>query len=181
MKTITFYSLMLFVSVLLCGGFTACSDDDDDGGGKEEVKKTGKLDFSFSRGDDLLLLADVEVIFIDTDGKKTTEKVTAFPWKKTVTFDKVPVTAGYKINMTPKSGVELTKDTYKFSKEYKNYFYAFENDLEVTMKSLIDVSSTSTAAKDKVGEYLEKNLSSETYAYKVDADYSCNKAELVFE
>lgn len=179
MRTINFHSFMLFVAVLLCGGFTACSDDEE-GGKKEEMKTTGQFDLSFSLGEDLLLLADVEVIFVDTTGKKTTEKVTVFPWKKTVTFEKVPTTVGYKVNITLKPGVELTKDKYQISSSYKNIFSALQGEKVVVLKSLIDVSSTLTVGKDKVGQLIEE-LSSETYGYKVDAEYSCTTTELSFE
>lgn len=183
MKIINFYSLILLVAVFLCGSLTACSNDDDDNGKEkeEEVKTTGQLDLLFSYGDDLLLLADVEVVFINTDGKKTTEKVTAFPWKKTITFDKVPVTAGYKVNFTPKSGVELTKDVYELSEVFNNSFSVFQEDKKVSMKSLANATGTLSLPKDKVEEYLEKKLSSKVYAYKVDANYSCDKTELSFE
>lgn len=177
MKTISFYSLVLFVAMLVCGGFTACSDDEE-GGPEEEVKTTGKFDFSFSLGDDLLELANVEVTFIDAAGKKTTEEVTAFPWKKTVTFENVPVTVGYKVNVTAKTGIELTKDKYQVSDTYSNVFYALQGDKVVTVETLVDVSSTLTVPKDKMEQLM--STFSGSYAYKVGADYSCSKTELEF-
>lgn len=179
MKLISFYSVMLFVAMFLCGSLTACSDDDE-GEKENEVKTVGQFDFSFALGDDVLELADIEVIFIDVSGNKATEKVTTFPWKKTITFEKVPVSAGYKINITPKSGVELTKDKYQISESYKNIFSTLQEDKVVTLKTLVDYSSSMTVAKDKIDQYMSK-FSSKNYAYKVDAGYSISETELTFE
>lgn len=178
MKTISFYSLMLLVAMVLCGGLAACSDDE--GGEEEEVKTTGQFDFSFSLGSDLLELADVEVVFIDAAGNKTTEQVTVFPWEKTVTFDEAPATAGYQVNITPKTGVELDKDSYQISETYRNYFYTLQDGNTLSMRTLIDNSSTLTVPKENVALMLER-MSSEVYAYQVDANFACTETELDFE
>ena len=169
-----FCGCILFLMVMWAGGGAGCSDNDDSREGKLP-EKTGKMTFEFSFGKDVLELADVEVTFVDVDGSLKKEVVKQLPWKKTVLFSLVPVTAGYTVKVTPKKDLELKKETYLISEGFKDEFYEIQGEGVVSMKTLKSGTSSLTVKKTEVLTMLE-DLSEENI-YIVDADFNCSEKE----
>lgn len=126
-----------------------------------QQKKDVVFHFEFSPGKDLIGLADFTVALTGPDGKVTTEKVTSFPWKASVTGI-APCTAGYAFTILPKNPLELKQDIYDFSVVYNNSYkigssqdYSFSNNL------------TTPVSKSKVLETLEQVKDLYQYSYTV--------------
>ena len=169
-----FCGCILLLMVMLAGGVAGCSDNDDSREGKLP-EKTGKMTFEFSFGKDVLELADVEVTFVDVDGSLKKEVVKQLPWKKTVLFSLVTVTAVYTVKVTPKKDLELKKETYLISEGFKDEFYEIQGEGVVSMKTLKSGTSSLTVKKTEVLTMLE-DLSEENI-YIVDADFNCSEKE----
>lgn len=116
MKKIMKMMAMALVAVAMTVGFAACSSSDDDnngGGGSQSI--TGKLNINYTFSDDLLAIADIQVTYIDSDGKTTkTETITTSPFKKEITYNSLPVTTSYTLQATLKSSYP-EKDKYNIS------------------------------------------------------------------
>lgn len=112
--------ILLMGTVLLLAGFCIAlgsCDDDNDNPNYTSPTVISEFDVDFDR--ELLELVDVSVTYTDFTGTTYTEKVTTDDWKKELRSSEFPVTTSYKLNVTRKANVALTRDYYDLDAEVK--------------------------------------------------------------
>ena len=103
---------MLLGGLLALGSLTSCGSDNDEDDPKPEVKKatSATAEYVVNLSQSLLDAATVTIYYIDSNGQQAQETVTSSPWKKTVSFTKLPTQAGFSVQ--PRLKGEPSQDTY---------------------------------------------------------------------
>jgi len=171
---------------LMCGlitlGFNACSEDNPDLGPEtpptptpqEEVKKPYFL-LGYEVTEDVLLLVDVTIMYVDLEGAKHTEIMTGTTWQKSFEGNSLPAKVGYIVEFAEKTGVSLDKEVYDLGAAPFDFVSLKQGD-EETIFDLKLVAKRLDVPNHNALRYILERLTSEAgYVYEIQADGTLSK------
>lgn len=111
-KNILFFTMLLLLAVVSATA-VSCGDDNKGDEPKGETFSTFSNTFTFSNvSADLVELADISIEYTDFTGATHTKTISQGDNEITFSTKKLPVSSKFKIILTRKANVELTKDKY---------------------------------------------------------------------
>lgn len=177
MKTKLFISAMVALCAMV---FTGCKQDNvtepDDPQPQPDTKAVAAvMQIDLTVDAKTLELFTVSFDYLDADGKKQTETVTATTWSKDIQTKSLPAKVGFCMNLAKKEGVDLSKYE-QFTISYRCPFscYAVNAAGEaVSRPQKGEPNLTSTLSISKIDATLEafaNNPAGRSALYSFDAD-----------
>ena len=163
----------LFLMGVIVAAFSACSESDPPTPPPppEEVK-TPTFKLGIILPEDIPLLTDITVTYVDTEGVKHTEVIAGTSWSKTITGTTLPSKAGYRVQLTRKPNLSFDKEAYTVGAVGMNNTVLLGSDV-------LDASYFSGSLsinKSKIEAYLQEACGkATTLVYEIKADGTLNR------